>query len=57
MLRNSDNDEDRQSLRTDNEGERVECGQEQEQQEEENDEDSSGPDSSEEEDAARAKDR
>ena len=56
---NYDDEEDRQSLRTENddEGDQVECGQGQQEQEDENDEDSSGPDSSEKEDAARAKDR
>ena len=44
LRRNSDGEEDRQSLRTDideEEGDQVECGQGQQQQEEENDEDSS----------------
>ena len=43
LRRNSDDDQDRQSLRTDDdeEGDQVECGQGQQQQEEENDEDSS----------------
>ena len=58
LPQNYDGEEDRQSLRSENEneeGDQVECGQGQQEQEDENDEDSSGPDSSEEEDAARAK--